>query len=114
MLSVTARPVRRVPVTALSSLSASATVRLCYQPDALTIEVTDDGPGPAPDINGPPGAQLLQHAFGEFGAVARLAWHEVIPWPFQEIVAIQNNPSAGAGQSGSGLVLHRLGWRLVS
>ncbi len=36
---------------------ASATVRLCYRPDALTIEVTDDGPGPAPEINEPPGAQ---------------------------------------------------------
>ncbi len=36
---------------------ASATVRLSYQPDALTIEVTDDGPGPAPEINGTP-AQL--------------------------------------------------------
>ena len=36
---------------------ASATVRLCYRPDALAIEVTDDGPGPAPEINEPPGAQ---------------------------------------------------------
>ena len=34
---------------------ASATVRLSYQPDALTIEVTDDGPGPAPELNGTPG-----------------------------------------------------------
>ena len=36
---------------------ASATVRLRYQPDALTIEVTDDGPGPAPETGEPPGAQ---------------------------------------------------------
>ncbi len=37
---------------------ASATVRLSYQPDALTIEVTDDGPGPAPELNGTPVGQL--------------------------------------------------------
>ena len=37
---------------------ASATVRLTYQPDALTIEVTDDGPGPAPELNGTPAGQL--------------------------------------------------------
>ena len=34
---------------------ASVTVRLSYQPDALTIEVADDGPGPAPEVNGTPG-----------------------------------------------------------
>ncbi len=31
---------------------ASATVRVCYQPDALTIEVTDDGAGPAAQLAG--------------------------------------------------------------
>jgi signal transduction histidine kinase len=47
---------------------ASAAVRLCYQPDALTIEVTDDGPGPAPEINGTPGARSPAGASSPVGA----------------------------------------------
>ena len=49
------------------------------------------------------GAQLMQDAFGEFGGVTGWARHG----PFQGVVIAQNNPSAAAGQSGSGLVLHR-------
>jgi signal transduction histidine kinase len=38
---------------------ASAAVRLSYGPGTLTIEVTDDGAGPVPEINGTPGGHGL-------------------------------------------------------
>ncbi len=52
---------------------ASATVRLSYQPDALTIEVTDDGPGPAPELNGTPSAHPPAGGHGLTGMAERAA-----------------------------------------
>ncbi len=52
---------------------ASATVRLSYQPDSLTIEVTDDGPGQAPGPGQASGPEAAPGGHGLTGMAERAA-----------------------------------------